>query len=82
MFLSADMLCPTIRGGGLFRFGITIGSPSSGYLQDMGKRDTAVTFYLLGLFSGMILAFASCTVDGPDRYDEQRTEPTQTSIQR
>lgn len=31
----------------------------------MTKKDTAVTFYVIGLLSGLIVAFASCSADTP-----------------
>lgn len=39
----------------------------------MHTKETAVTFYVLGLLSGMIVAFASCSVDQPAGYDQQPT---------
>lgn len=41
----------------------------------MQTKETAVTFYVLGLLTGMIVAFASCSADHPVSYDH---EPTQT----
>ena len=40
----------------------------------MGKRDVAVTFYLMGLVSGMIVAFASCSTDDPAKYNKPASE--------
>lgn len=42
----------------------------------MAHRDTAVTFFLLGLFCGMIVAFASCSAGQPDRYTQQPISQT------
>lgn len=42
----------------------------------MEKRETAVTFFLLGLVCGMIVAFASCSTDQPDKYNQQQTTTT------
>lgn len=38
----------------------------------MTTKDTAVTFYVLGLVSGMIVAFASCSADTPDYSRQQQ----------
>ncbi len=47
---------------------------ANGYLQVIEKRDTAVTFFLLGLVCGMIVAFASCSAVTPDQYNQRQTE--------
>lgn len=39
----------------------------------MTVKDTAVTAYVLGLVTGMIVAFASCSTAPPDTY----RQPTQ-----
>lgn len=40
----------------------------------MTTKDTAVTFYVLGLVSGMIVAFASCSADTPDYSRQQQQQ--------
>jgi hypothetical protein len=47
----------------------------------MKTKETAVTFYVLGLMTGMILAFASCSMDQPISY-EQQTQEQQTPTER
>jgi hypothetical protein len=46
---------------------------SANYGQSMGMKtkETAATFYVLGLLTGMILAFASCSMDQPISYEQQ-----------
>ena len=43
----------------------------------MKTKETAVTCYVLGLLTGMILAFASCSMDQPISYEQQTTTTTQ-----
>jgi len=43
----------------------------------MKTQETAVTCYVLGLLTGMILAFASCSMDQPISYEQQTTTTTQ-----
>lgn len=40
----------------------------------MTVKDAAVTFYVLGLVSGMIVAFASCSADQPGAYQQHQTQ--------
>ena len=42
----------------------------------MQTKEAAVTFYVFGLLTGMIVAFASCSADRSAGYEQQ---PTQTS---
>lgn len=44
----------------------------------MTTHDTAVTFYVLGLVSGMIVAFASCSSDPPDYTKQQQQQHSQS----
>ena len=46
----------------------------------MEKKDTAVTFFLLGLVCGMIVAFASCSAVTPDQYNQQQTQQTERTL--
>lgn len=39
----------------------------------MKTKETAVTFYVLGLLTGMIVAFASCSAERPISYEQQQT---------
>lgn len=43
----------------------------------MTRKDTAVTFYVIGLLSGLIVAFASCSTDAPGA--DPPPQPTQVS---
>lgn len=43
----------------------------------MKTKETAVTFYVLGLLTGMILAFASCSADHPVSYEHAPTPTAQ-----
>ena len=43
----------------------------------MTRKDTAVTFYVIGLLSGLIVAFASCSADTTNAPPPQ--QPTQQS---
>lgn len=43
----------------------------------MNRKDTAVTFYVIGLLSGLIVAFASCSTDAPGA--DPPPQPTQVS---
>ncbi len=36
----------------------------------MKTKETAVTFYVLGLLTGMVLTFASCSMDQPISYEQ------------
>ncbi len=38
-------------------------APGAGSPQGMTAKDTAVMFYVLGLLTGIIVAFASCAAD-------------------
>lgn len=43
----------------------------------MKTKETAVTFYVFGLLTGMIVAFASCSTDHPVSYEQQPTATVQ-----
>ena len=46
-------------------------SAHNGKSTGMRTKETAVTCYVLGLLTGMILAFASCSMDQPLNYEQQ-----------
>ena len=51
---------------------IPMGFPAhNGKSTSMKTKETAVTCYVLGLLTGMILAFASCSMDQPLNYEQQ-----------
>lgn len=43
----------------------------------MKTKETAVTFYVLGLLTGMIVAFSSCSTDQPVSYEQRQTSGAQ-----
>lgn len=43
----------------------------------MQTKETAVTFYVFGLLTGMIVAFASCSTDHQASYEQQATPTAQ-----
>jgi hypothetical protein len=46
-------------------------SAYNGKSTGMKTKEAAVTCYVLGLLTGMILAFASCSMDQPLNYEQQ-----------
>lgn len=44
----------------------------------MTVKDTAVTAFVLGLVTGMIVAFASCSTSAPDPGQPPPASPAQT----
>ncbi len=40
----------------------------------MTVKDSAVLFFVIGMLTGMIVAFASCSVDHSDGYPPARTQ--------